>query len=488
MSSLLTLLNLPIKLTRFSSNSHSRELTGNKPWRVEVRPLLGNRCVLIHCHTPATITTNIQSDLGMLFEFLNHIGFDIKETEYLLSKNPVLKSASFDSVRARILSLNSIGINGMPLYHLVMKNPTVLTSNEVDSFIHFVFRNDLNDKIKPLQLQKLLTPTNPTLLVGFDKKVQLLLRIGIPPERISHVLNGVNLSKAICLKSVEDIEAVFSFLTPYGGTELILKLPAILNFDLATQLTPKVLFLKELSGGDEQKTGTVLRKLPAILKYSLDHLKNHVDFLKSFAGLNNEQVFKIFFVFPGVVSASKDRKLHPRIKFLKQCGLDSNDIYKFLCKAPLFLGLSYEDNLVHKLGLLVKIGYRYRTKEFTVAVGAVTRTSCENMQKVIGLFLSYGLSYENILAMSTKHPQVLQYSHDSLEEKMEYLIEGMGRDIEELLRFPAFLGYRLNDRIKLRYEFKKTVSGEGMSLNKLLAVSTERFSAKNKKIIAIHNG
>ncbi|KAL5710481.1 Transcription termination factor mterf8 [Ranunculus cassubicifolius] len=63
---------------------------------------------------------------------------------------------------------------------------------------------------------------------------------------------------------------------------------------------------------------------------------------------------------------------------------------------------------------------------------------------------------------------------------MEYLIEDIGRDIGELLAFPAFLGYKLDDRIKHRYELKKEITGEGMSLNKLLSVSTERFSKKNK--------
>ncbi|XP_071725245.1 LOW QUALITY PROTEIN: transcription termination factor MTERF8, chloroplastic-like [Rutidosis leptorrhynchoides] len=464
-----------------------------KPWTVEVRPLSGfrpSRYVLLHCScvdSPATTTTTTRHfESGMLFDFLQNIGFDIKETEHMVSKNPALKFASFHSIRSRVHSLQSIGINGMAIYRLVMKNPNVLTSTEVDSFIQFVL-SDLNGKIEPVQLQRLLSATDPTVLVGFDEKVELLLRVGIPQEKIAHVLNNVNLTKAICLKSVEDIEAIFTFFSPYNGTEIIVKLPAILNYDLETQLIPKVLFFKDLSGGDENATGTLLRKLPAILKYSLEHVTNHVEFFRSFAGLNDEQIFRIFFVFPGVVSASKERKLQPRVTFLKECGLDSNEIFKFLSQAPLFLGLSYEDNLVHKLAILVKIGYRYRTKDFAVAVGAVTRTSCLNMQSVIGLFLSYGFSFEDILDMSNKHPQILQYSPDSLEEKIEYLVEEMGRDVEELLTFPAFLGYRLDDRIKPRYEFKKKILGEGMSLNKLLTISAARFSPKKKRKGGAHN-
>lgn len=152
-----------------------------------------------------------------------------------------------------------------------------------------------------------------------------------------------------------------------------------------------------------------------------------------------------------------------------------------MTKAPLFISLSFEENLAHKLAFLFKLGYKDRTKELATAMGAVTRTSCRNMQEAIGIFLEYGLSCENILEMSLKHPQVLQYNHESLKEKLNYLVEDMGREVGELLSFPAFLGYKLDSRIKHRYEAKKNIRGERLSLNKLLAVSTERFSKKSNK-------
>ena len=126
---------------------------------------------------------------------------------------------------------------------------------------------------------------------------------------------------------------------------------------------------------DVDATGTVLRKLPAILSYSLEHMEGHVEFIRSYVGLSDPEIFKIILVFPNVISASKERNLRPRIEFLKQCGLNSNDIFKFLTRGPLFLALSFEDNLAHKLGVLVKVGCEYRTEELAVALGAVTRTS-----------------------------------------------------------------------------------------------------------------
>ncbi|OMO97790.1 hypothetical protein COLO4_14369 [Corchorus olitorius] len=404
----------------------------------------------------------------MLFSFFREIGLSEKETDSLLDKNPTLISTSLDRLRARVLALQSVGINDCALYRLVIKYPNVLIAEEIDSVISFV-RDDLEGKVKPSQLERLFSAKETRFLLGFDQKVKLLLHHEIPHEKIAHVLNNVNLIRAIGGKSVEEIERTIAFLKPYHGIELIVRRPAILNYDLDSQLIPKIQFLEELSGGDKEATGTVLRKLPAILSYRLEHMEGHVECLRSYAGLSDPEIFKIILVFPSVMSASKERKLRPRTEFLKQCGLNSSDIFKFLTRAPLFLGLSFKDNLAHKLGFLVKIGYEYRTKELAVAMGAVTRTSCENMQKVIGLFLSYGLSCEDIFAMSKKHPQILQYNPRSLEEKMEYLIEEIGREVSELLIFPAFLGYKLDDRIKhsMATGGNYAISHQGQSHNSL---------------------
>ncbi|CAL5408028.1 unnamed protein product [Camellia sinensis] len=415
-----------------------------------------------------------------LFSLFREIGIDERETELLLEKNPGLRFRPFNFIRARIQSLRQIGISGFALCRMILKNPDLLTEKEVDSLICFV-RDDLENKIEPTQLERLFNTTEPRFFLGFERKVRLFLRHGITQDKLVHVLNNVNLMKALCLKSIEEIERTITYLNHFGGIDLIVRRPAILNYDLDSQLLPRIGFLIELSGGDEDATGTVLRKLPAILAYTAEHLKDHVEFFRSFAGLIDQEIFRIVLVYPNLFSASRKRKLHPRIDFLKQCGLNSHDIFKFLIKAPLFLSLSFRGNLAYKLVFLVKIGYENRTKDLAMAMGAVTRSSSKNLQEVIGLFLNYGLSCDDILAMSKKHPQILQYNHESLEEKIDYLIDEMGREVGELLAFPAFLGYKLDSRIKHRYEAKKKILGEGMSLNKLLCESTEKFSMDKEK-------
>ncbi|XP_004502758.1 transcription termination factor MTERF8, chloroplastic [Cicer arietinum] len=434
------------------------------------------------CCTTYTANTDVQ--FGTLVSLFEEIGISFEETKLLLLNAPELTSIPVDSLRARVHSLHSLGLDRVSIYYLVIKRFTVLTDNEIEHLLSFL-RNELQGQLEQAKLKRLLSDNEPKFLAGFPQKVQLLVERGIPVDKIVRVLNKVNLSKALCHRSMDEIDRIIGFLEPFGGIALIVKYPPILNYDLDYQLIPRIRVLTELSGGDECGTGKVLNRFPIILNYSVEHIEEHIQFLRSFADFDDQQIFRIVSVFPAIFTSSRERKLRPRIHFLKECGLDSGDIFKFLIKAPVFLSISFDKNLAYKLVFLLKIGYKYRTKELTVAIASSTRISCENMQKVMNLFLNYGFSSEDIFAMSKKHPQILQYNHASLEKKMKYLIEDMNRDIQELLDFPAFLGYKFDDRIKHRYEIKKGLRGGQMSLNKLLTVSSEVFTGKPKKASSV---
>ncbi|KAJ0968752.1 hypothetical protein J5N97_021629 [Dioscorea zingiberensis] len=407
------------------------------------------------------------------------LALDEKEIKALLRLHPELRSSPPEHLRHRIISLQSLGITGSALRRAVTKRPEILTSPQLDQFLNFIHQNLKG--LKPVKLERLLdSAIHSHFFAGFTIRNKLLLEHGIPQEKLGHVLNNINVHKVFAEKPVYEIKETLVFLDRFGGPDLILRRPALLNLDLHEQLIPRAEFLTEIAGGDEDAAGLLIRKLPALLLYSVEHFVSHMDFWRS-SGLSDDEVFKIALVYPNIFSASRERKLVPRVAFLRECRLSSQEIFKFLCKAPLFLTLSFRDNLSKKLGLLIKLGHRPRTRELALAIGAATRSSCENIQMVIGLFLSYGLSYEDMLAMSKKHPQVLQYNCASLEKKLEFLIEDMEREVGELLNFPAFLGYKLDERIKPRYEAKKKIRGKGMSLNKLLSVSTEKFSWQQPK-------
>ncbi|XP_058786682.1 transcription termination factor MTERF8, chloroplastic-like isoform X2 [Vicia villosa] len=411
----------------------------------QFRPSIHCRCT---SHTP-----NLDFQYVRLVTLFQDIGISFEEANLLLSNASELTSIQLDLLRDRILSLKSLGLGRMSINHIVTKQLNMLTSNEIDPLLNFL-RNELQGQVKEAKVKRLLSANEPKELSDFLQKVQLLIDSGIGVDKIGHVLNKVSLSKAIFHRSMEEIESVISFLKRFGGVDLIVKRPATLNYDLDSQLKPRFRVLTELSGGDEDSVGKMVNRYPPILNFRAEHLEEHIVFLRSFAELDDQQIFRIVLACPSIFSRSRERKLRPRLQFLKDCGLDSGDMFKLLIRGPMFLAISFRNNLECKLSFLVKIGYEYRTKELAAALTASSRISCANMQKVVSVCLNYGLSSEDIFAMSKKQPRILQCNHASLEKKIKYLIEEMDRDIQELLDFPAFLGYNFDDRIKYRMKWK----------------------------------
>ncbi|PKU66006.1 transcription termination factor MTERF8, chloroplastic [Dendrobium catenatum] len=449
-------------------------------------PRLPSSALSLNSHghlTARCLPRTALTDAAFTLSIFKKLSLDQNEVDALLQRHPEIESAAIaspDSLRLRIDILLSIGLSNSALWRTIIKRPDILTSPEAGLFLNFVHEDSV--ELLPTKLERLLIRTDPALFPGLVMRTKLLLNHGFPHEKLGHLLNVVDIKRAFCERTIEDIEEVILFLQRYGWPDIIVRRPKLLNLDLHNQLIPRAQFFADLAGGDEESSAILIRKLPAVLAYTVEHLQSHLEFWRS-VGLSGEQVFKIALVYPNIFSVSRERKLTSRIEFLEQCGLNAEDIFKFLVKAPLFVSLSFEDNLAKKLVFLVKLGYVYRTREMALAVGAATRTSSENMQKVIGLFFSHGFSCEDVLAMSRKHPQVLQYNCESLEKKMEFLINDMQRDVGELLNFPAFLGYKLDDRIKYRYEIQMANKGKGSSIIHLLSVSDESFYVKTNKWI-----
>ncbi|CAN6688824.1 unnamed protein product [Malus baccata var. baccata] len=184
----------------------------------------------------------------MLFSFFQEIGVGEDERQVLLDKNPAVVSTSLDSLRAWVCSFRFVGTDDLVLSQLITKSPSLLIAEEIGPFLQFDL-DDLEGKIEPLQLKRQIA-SSPRSSV----------------DKIFDVLNKVNLYKALCLKSLEEIERTIALFVRFGGIDLIVMHSTLLNFDLETQLVPRIAFLAELNGGDDEATGTLLGKLPAILK------------------------------------------------------------------------------------------------------------------------------------------------------------------------------------------------------------------------------
>lgn len=141
----------------------------------------------------------------MLFSFFREFGLNDDDIDFILRQNAALQSTNLERLRARSLDLQSVGIKEVALHGLIRKCPHVLLVKEIDPVISFLL-DELHVEIEPPSLEHLFSLTEGRLLVGFDRKVMLLVHHGVPQEQIAHILNNVSLRKAFCIKSVAEVE------------------------------------------------------------------------------------------------------------------------------------------------------------------------------------------------------------------------------------------------------------------------------------------
>jgi hypothetical protein len=67
----------------------------------------------------------------------------------------------------------------------------------------------------------------------------------------------------------------------------------------------------------------------------------------------------------------------------------------------------------------------------------------------ISTLLGLGLTQDQVVAMVERFPGTLQTSCASLEAKIRFLTEDMGRSVDELVSYPAFISLSLRQRVSL---------------------------------------
>ncbi|URE04038.1 mTERF [Musa troglodytarum] len=287
---------------------------------------------------------------------------DEKEAEALFLQHPELELAPPESLRSRVLALQSVGIDDSR--SAVSWPGEILLAPELGPFLEFA-RDELKG-LKPAKLERLLTTTHPKFLTGIAARVTRLMEHGVPGEKLGHLLNHL---AGLGRPSADDSES--------GPSR-----PA----------DPRVEFLAELGAETRQPPRPSPNCLPSYPTPSSTSVPSGVLEIR---GSLRRGIFKIALVYPNIFSVSKESWGLGSRQPLQEADLPGED----RIQAP-------------DAGAGVGGGRR---------PGRAARTC-----RVLGLFFSHGLSCDDVLGMSKKHPQVLQYNHASLEKKMEFLIGYMG--------------------------------------------------------------
>ncbi|XP_031247327.1 transcription termination factor MTERF5, chloroplastic-like [Pistacia vera] len=277
-------------------------------------------------------------------------------------------------------------------------------------------------------------------------QVLYLIELGMDLERIRLITRKF---PAFAYYSLEGkIKPVVEFLLDLGVPKsdipvILTKRPQLCGISLSENLIPTMIFLEDL-GVDKKQWAKVIYRFPALLTYSRQKLKSTVDFLYEM-GLSAESIGKILTRCPNIISYSVEDKLRPTAEYFRSLGVD---IPVLLQRCPQILGLSIEANLKPVTEFFIERGFR---------------------MEEIGIMISrYGALY----TFSLK---------ENLIPKWEFFLT-MDYDKSELVKFPQYFGYSLEERIKPRYARVKEC-GVTVLLNQVLSISSCNFDKTlNKKM------
>ncbi|KAG5238962.1 transcription termination factor MTERF [Salix suchowensis] len=258
-------------------------------------------------------------------------------------------------------------------------------------------------------------------------------------------------------------------------------------------------------GMNERDFGTMVFDYPRVLGYfTLEEMNQKVNYLKEF-GLSNEDVGRLLAFKPQLMGCSIEERWKPLVKYLyylgisrdgmKEClslnqwfsvqffqdiGIRDDAIGNMLVKFPPLLTYSLHKKIRPVvIFLMTKAGVSERNIAKTIALGPEL-LGCNIVNKLeinLKYLLSLGIRHRQLGEMIADFPMLLRYNIDLFRPKYKYLRRTMVRPLQDLIEFPRFFSYSLDERIIPRH--KVLVENRiNFKLRYMLASTDEEFQKK----------
>ncbi|ERN06758.1 hypothetical protein AMTR_s00005p00120750 [Amborella trichopoda] len=201
-----------------------------------------------------------------------------------------------------------------------------------------------------------------------------------------------------------------------------------------------------------------IARLPAFAYYSLDGKIKPVVELFLDLGIPRSEIPGILFRRPQLCGISLSENLKPTMTYLESLGVDKEKWAKVIYRFPAVLT---------SLGVDVALLLHRSPQTFGLSIGA-------NLNPVAQFFLDRGFIIEEVGTMISRYGALYTFSlADNLIPKWEFF-QSIYYPRSELVKFPQYFGYRLEERIKPRFERVRELGVEVL-LNQVLSTSDAEF-------------
>ncbi|XP_020207766.2 transcription termination factor MTERF6, chloroplastic/mitochondrial [Cajanus cajan] len=276
---------------------------------------------------------------------------------------------------------------------------------------------------------------------------EYLRSIGIQERKLPSIVSKCPKILALDLydKIVPTVECLKTLETkPHEVASAIAKFPHILSNSVEEKLCPLLAFFQAL-GIPEKQIGKMILFNPRLISYSIEtKLAEFVDFLASLGLSKDGMIGKIIVKDPCIMGYSVDKRLRPTSQFLKSIGLSEMDLQAVAVNFPAILSRDVNKVLVPNYAYLKNRGFQDR----------------------------------QIVALVVGFPPILIKSiQNSLEPRINFLVDVMGRQVDEVIDYPCFFRHGLKRRVEPRYKLLKE-RNLSCSLSEMLDCNRKKFFIK----------
>ncbi|PIA27806.1 hypothetical protein AQUCO_07500021v1 [Aquilegia coerulea] len=293
-------------------------------------------------------------------------------------------------------------------------------------------------------------------------------------------------------------------------------------------------FISEI-GYSKEKLRTLMRRHPQLLVEDSGRTAFKLVGILIKMGSTGKEISSFLLQFPRVQIGTFVKNLRQCLLFLIEIEMDANDINKIAREHPLLLGFCSlkkpnsilsilnvgkkricnvikedpnqlknwvmglkveplpnsgdgQKSLMQKSEFLLNVGFIENSEKFNKAL-KVFRGKGGELQERFDCFVKAGLDRKDVTDMIKVAPQILNQTKHMIEQKIDFLVNGMCYPISSLVAFPQFICYTV-ERAKLRVAMYTWLKDEGLASPKL-ALSTILACSENAfvtKFIKNHPG
>ncbi|KAG6473686.1 uncharacterized protein LOC122026529 [Zingiber officinale] len=272
------------------------------------------------------------------------------------------------------------------------------------------------------------------------------------------------------LRSTENPDTVLAFFKSQGidGANLrkmISSKPALLSWNLESNLTPKFQFLRDL-GLSESDLVDVIMKNPVILCLNVQHnLLPKLNVWENLFG-SRELLLKNLRKRCWFLSSNIENVVRPNLNFLRdECDIPLERASLVLKKQPTFI-IQNPDSLRALVDRAERMGFTRRSRMFLWILDVLFRVSQEKVDAHSKLMSSFGWSNSEFSAAILNQRDFLNSSTDILRIKMEFLVKEVGFTASGIAKKPRLLVYSLKKRMIPRFQVMKILKSEGLWTSK----------------------